>query len=215
MTDRLNPGGRLFPGDALSSPNGRLILKMQDDGNLVLYASGNTPIWATGTNGRPGSILAMQEDGNLVVIAPGNVPVWSSRTFGQPECVLIIQDYGNLVIYAAGNRAVWSTDTRDPVEVITELFMAMTDDEFQNICIECGIQASAGGMFGGPEGAAGVVVGSPDCRKCVTESFRRTRDIIYEISHDEHEKREAKENFEKMDRENYELERYDHYRDTA
>ena len=215
MSDRLNPGDRLFPGDALSSPNGRLVLRMQDDGNLVLYASGDNPIWATGTNGRPDSILAMQEDGNLVVIAPGNVPVWSSGTFGQSDCVLIIQDYGNLVIYAvAGNRAVWSTDTRDPVEVITELFMAMTDTEFRNVCNECGIQVGAAGVFGGPGDAAEVVVGSPDCRNCVKESFRRTVDTIREIAH-EREKREAKERFDRMDRQNSELERYDRYRNTA
>uniref|UniRef100_A0AAY5F6K4 Bulb-type lectin domain-containing protein n=1 Tax=Electrophorus electricus TaxID=8005 RepID=A0AAY5F6K4_ELEEL len=35
----------------------------QDDGNFVVY--GWKPIWASGTNGKPGFFLIMQSDGNL------------------------------------------------------------------------------------------------------------------------------------------------------
>ena len=68
---------------------------MQDDGNLVLYGRdvetppGNLPtagpnlpiiaLWASGTDGRPGSSLVMQDDGNAVIYQP-NVPVWATDT---------------------------------------------------------------------------------------------------------------------------------------
>jgi len=43
----------------LVSPNGEFVLIMQGNGNLVEYAPGNRPVWATGTN-RGGSIARMQ-----------------------------------------------------------------------------------------------------------------------------------------------------------
>lgn len=114
MADRLRTDDRLGPGDAISSPDGRFVLRMQTDGNLVLYAPGNNAMWDSGTD-TPGSVVVMQGDGNLVVYAPGNRAVWSSKSSGS-QCVLILQDDGNLVIYAAGNRAVWSTGTSAPTQ---------------------------------------------------------------------------------------------------
>src|SRR6187551_3085829 len=61
---------QLNPGEGLISSNRWYTLMMQRDGNLVEYAAGGQPIWATGSH-RPGSIVRMQDDGNLVVIAPG------------------------------------------------------------------------------------------------------------------------------------------------
>ena len=43
---------------------------MQGDGNLVLYAPGSTPIWATNTAGNDGAQLVTQTDGNLVPRCP-------------------------------------------------------------------------------------------------------------------------------------------------
>jgi hypothetical protein len=56
------------------------VLVNQGDGNLVLVAPGNRPVWATGTSGNPGSVLVVQDDANVVVYAPGNRPVWASGT---------------------------------------------------------------------------------------------------------------------------------------
>jgi len=49
------------------------IIKMQDDGNLVIIAPGNVPIWSSGTDGHPGTVLQLQNDGALVLYAPGHV----------------------------------------------------------------------------------------------------------------------------------------------
>jgi hypothetical protein len=114
MAHRLNPGEFLNHGEQLVAENGRYVLQMQEDGNVVVRMSGNIATWASGTDGHPGAILKMQDDGNLVVIAPGNNPVWSSRTDGRPSCVLFIQDDGNAVVYAEGNRAVWASNSSQP-----------------------------------------------------------------------------------------------------
>jgi len=110
---RLSPnqtmGGQGF--SSLSSPNNRYVLRMQDDGNLVLY-SWDRAVWSSNTFVR-GSILRMQDDGNLVVIAPGNRAVWASNSYGSNNrnSTLILQDDGNLVIYAPGGRPVWASNT--------------------------------------------------------------------------------------------------------
>jgi len=112
MTDRLNPGEQLNPGGFLWSADPGFALTMQFDGNLVLYAPGNWPIWNSGTD-KPGSVAVMQADGNLVILAPGTIPVWNSGS-SSPGSVAIIQTDGNFVIYAPGNQPVWNTETRQP-----------------------------------------------------------------------------------------------------
>ena len=68
-SDRLLPGDALQAGQWISA--GSDTLAMQGDGNLVLYAPGSTPIWATNTAGNDGAQLVMQTDGNLVLAMPG------------------------------------------------------------------------------------------------------------------------------------------------
>jgi hypothetical protein len=59
----------LLAGQSIST--GRDILTMQADGNLVLYAPGRIPVWASSTAGHGGAQPVMQADGNLIVAAPG------------------------------------------------------------------------------------------------------------------------------------------------
>jgi hypothetical protein len=65
---------------------------MQGDGNLVLYAESNTPVWATGTQGKGAIRASLQDDGNLVLYTKEverrfrrDVPVavWASQTRGE------------------------------------------------------------------------------------------------------------------------------------
>ena len=60
------------------------VVRMQTDGNLVVYSPGDIPRWWSGTNGRPGTYLVMQTDGNLVAYQPGVGAVWASGTNGRP-----------------------------------------------------------------------------------------------------------------------------------
>ncbi len=45
-------------------------LIMQNDGNLVFYAPGGTPQWASNTDGNPGAVALMSNWGDLFVINP-------------------------------------------------------------------------------------------------------------------------------------------------
>jgi hypothetical protein len=105
---RLTGGQQLNPGERLVSIGGQYALVMQADGNLVEYAAGNRPVWATGTN-RVNSIVRMQDDGNLVIVAPGNVPVWATSTIGNPAAQVEMQDDGNLVVYGQPHIARWAS----------------------------------------------------------------------------------------------------------
>ena len=103
---QLNPGQRITSGTQIASPDGRFVLQMQSDGNLVIRAPGNIPLRDTHTAGHDGTIAVMQTDGNFVLRAPGNIPVWSSGTDGHPGTVLQVQDDGNVVLYAPGHQVL-------------------------------------------------------------------------------------------------------------
>ena len=103
---QLSPGQQITSGTQIASPDGKFVLQMQSDGNLVLRAPGNIPLGDTHTAGHDGTIAMMQADGNFVLIARGNIPVWSSGTDGHPGTVLQVQDDGNVVLYAPGHQVL-------------------------------------------------------------------------------------------------------------
>lgn len=111
MSDTLRPGERLVANNSefRVSNNGSYKLVMQQDGNLVLY-KGNTPLWASNTDGVAVDFCIMQDDGNLVLYGFASNAVWASNTNGQPGSFLVVQDDGNVVIYRP-NFPVWATNT--------------------------------------------------------------------------------------------------------
>lgn len=123
-TDRLHTGQILRGGQYLSSANGLYELRVQMDGNLVLYRIGArmrpSAVWSTRTWGNRGVFLGNQGDGNLVLYRSrsvgGPVPLWHSVTAGRGPSVLIMQNDGNVVLVASGNRPVWSLGTQSPVQ---------------------------------------------------------------------------------------------------
>lgn len=121
----------LGPGQRLVSPDGRYVLVMQGDGNLVEYAPGNRAIWATGTNVRD-SVVRMQGDGNLVIIAPGNRPVWSTGTNGNPGATLELQSDANLVVYAQGHTPRWASGTQPVATALGERIAQIARAEAAN-----------------------------------------------------------------------------------
>ena len=54
---------------------------MQEDGNLVVYASNGAALWSSGTHGHAGAVLSVQDDGNLVIYDRG-VAIWNTGTHG-------------------------------------------------------------------------------------------------------------------------------------
>ncbi|QHS58788.1 M57 family metalloprotease [Chitinophaga agri] len=108
--NNLQPGQQLAQGELIRSEDGRFILVLQGDGNLVLYYY-NVALWNSGTYGNPGITKAiMQGDGNLVLYDNNFVPYWSSGTSAYPGSYLVLQNDGNLVVYQ-GATARWASNT--------------------------------------------------------------------------------------------------------
>jgi hypothetical protein len=121
-----------FPPQWLNAGNswffGRVVLTMQNDGNLVMYRRRDRKVmWETKTHGSGANRMRFQEDGNLVLYAGHNRVVWKSETdykcfSGASEPVLALQSDSNFVIYCAYTRPgvadadaklkpIWSTGT--------------------------------------------------------------------------------------------------------
>ncbi|MEV7521774.1 hypothetical protein [Streptomyces sp. NPDC091371] len=91
-TVAVRPGQRIESGASLADKVSPTVLVMQADGNLVLYAIGNSggyklPLWSSGTYGNPGAYALMQEDGNFVVYKKDGGPdkggaLWATGTYG-------------------------------------------------------------------------------------------------------------------------------------
>lgn len=104
----LLPGYSLYPGQGIYSDDGRYLLVMQGDGNLVYYRTIDGGVrWASYTNGRGGYVAPMQGDGNFVVYNSGWGAVWNSATQNHPGAYVAAQNDGNLVIYWNG-QALWN-----------------------------------------------------------------------------------------------------------
>lgn len=114
----LGSGAALAPGQKVVSSDGRFILTLQTDGNLV-WLRGNQVLWHSGTHGTKDAKCHMQADGNLVIYGSrdGKVgPVWSSNTAGHTGATLACQVDGNLVIYQ-GSKPVWDSKTDERVRI--------------------------------------------------------------------------------------------------
>lgn len=107
----IRPRAQICKNGAWTSGNGRTILRMQSDGNFVLYKDGH-PVWQAPHTWSHGNCAVFQEDGNFVVYNSANEPVWASGTWHKGD-YLAIQDDGNVVIYNNAHRPVWATNTGD------------------------------------------------------------------------------------------------------
>jgi hypothetical protein len=109
------PGQILAKDHGLQTADGRYTFVFQSDSNLVLYKNypnrPRKPLWASGTNGRPGAVCIMQADGNLVIYDADAHAIWSSNTYGHPGSRLVVQTDGNTVIYQPNNVPIWATNT--------------------------------------------------------------------------------------------------------
>ena len=112
------PGESMSPGESISSPNGRYQLRLQHDGNLVLYdAAGPTALWDSRTVGESDRTLVMQHDGNLVLYELPVTPfvaLWHSRTYGWPGAFLTVRDDGTVTIGDSDGRVLWTDGASTP-----------------------------------------------------------------------------------------------------
>ena len=108
-TKQLPAGAAMFTGNELRSANGRYTAVLQRDGNMVVYAAGNRPLWHSHTWSNVETMLEFQDDGNLVLSDALGWVRWHSATWGNPGARLVMQDDGNLVLYAANGTPLWFT----------------------------------------------------------------------------------------------------------
>ncbi|MBM3210399.1 hypothetical protein FJZ39_03630 [Candidatus Saccharibacteria bacterium] len=104
----LSAGESLKLNESINSANKKYTLRMQDDGNLVIY-SPNRAIWASNTAQTGSTGFFVQNDDNLVIYSP-NRATWASNTARSSGETLVMQDDGNLVLYSA-TRPVWASNT--------------------------------------------------------------------------------------------------------
>ncbi|MFD8012756.1 hypothetical protein [Streptomyces sp. NPDC058955] len=90
----------------------RMSLRMQGNGNLVVFDAKGRARWSSGTAGR-GVRAVFQDDGNFVVYDGANQPVWWSGTARHPGARLVLQNDGNLTIVSANGQTLWASGTRN------------------------------------------------------------------------------------------------------
>lgn len=98
-SNSLNPNTTMQPGDFITSPNGRFVLTMQSDGNLVIY-SGRRAMWSSNTYGNYGAYAKFQNDGNFVIYSLSDQALWSTATYGLGANILTLKDNGNFYVLA-------------------------------------------------------------------------------------------------------------------
>lgn len=117
--NKMEPGNILHEEQCLVSENGAYYLKMQKDGNLVLYKSSHfhhkNAKWSTKTHdkGKSPFYLIFQKTGILEVISQTSKSLWKSSLEhrGIEPFHLTLQSDGNLVVYDKDKKALWSTKT--------------------------------------------------------------------------------------------------------
>lgn len=88
------------------STNNSYYLKMQSDGNLVIYNKNNKVIWDSNTSGNNNSILCMQTDGNLVIYNSNNKAIWNSGSYNIPGSYARLDNDGKLRIYKSNGSVL-------------------------------------------------------------------------------------------------------------
>ncbi|OWA54556.1 hypothetical protein BV898_18956 [Hypsibius exemplaris] len=110
--EALESGDSLCVGESLWSPRRNVQLRMEQDGNLLVYRQcDGKPIWQSRTNynrNAPQSVV-MQEDGNLVLYDLVGDPEWASGTTGNRffSARLRLEDTGSLCIENTTGTCLW------------------------------------------------------------------------------------------------------------
>ncbi|KAJ4006029.1 hypothetical protein NW766_010855 [Fusarium irregulare] len=115
---QLDNGSWMYPEDAVTSDNGRNVLKIEDDGRMCIYWDGEQ-VWGNTDEGRDDiKGLVLQDDGGFST--HDEEATWASNTEEHgDEVYLRVQDDGNVVLYKGEDddaEAVWASNTMQAPE---------------------------------------------------------------------------------------------------
>ncbi|WP_412544179.1 LysM peptidoglycan-binding domain-containing protein [Longispora sp. K20-0274] len=114
--DTLKSGDSLGVEQKLTSNNGKHALRLQGDGNLVLYTDADVA-WSSGTEGKNAVRAELQSDGNFVLYTSDNSAVWATGTSGSGT-MLTLRNDRELVLAGGDGTVLWTSNTSngEPLE---------------------------------------------------------------------------------------------------
>jgi len=101
----LQPGESIVPGTDLHSENNRYVVRMQGDGNFIVYRNDGSghAVWSTATIGSGATTATMQWDGNFVLRNGAGQAVWATGTRGRDR-TFTLTEFGQAVVVSPGKR---------------------------------------------------------------------------------------------------------------
>jgi hypothetical protein len=105
---QLRPGEALKSGEERRSLDGKITLRMQKDGNLVLLNDAGKVLWHAGTAPNADAKATMQRDGNLTIVSAANKPLWHTATQGS-DVTAHVQNDGNLTVRTPDGKVLWAS----------------------------------------------------------------------------------------------------------
>lgn len=104
-------GEEMVPGRGIFSSNGAYNLKLQGDGNFVLYDRVNGgATWASNTHTTNADLLTMEDSGNVILLdSATGVVEWETGTEDIGANQLTVSDSGEVQVLASG-LVVWSSN---------------------------------------------------------------------------------------------------------
>ncbi|KAG1339303.1 Mannose-specific lectin [Cocos nucifera] len=100
----LHDSGRAIWASGTYDKGSNCFLRMQSDGNLVVYGNGNNPLWASNTGGNQGTyVCILQRDRNVVIYGPA---LWATDTqnVGSPGVIITQHNQNSTVANAAARE---------------------------------------------------------------------------------------------------------------
>ena len=121
----------LNKGSHLKSQNEAVILRLQEDGNLVLSCL-NSPIWSSGTHGNADiKSLVFQENGNLALIKGDTNVAWYTNIYDSKGTYFVVQNDSSFALFNSNNLPLWASNTGEkcgsagPEESTSRIFKSL------------------------------------------------------------------------------------------
>jgi hypothetical protein len=118
-SDGLDAGDWMYVGDTRVSTNGRFLLLLQEDGNLVVEDNDDPsapPVWSSRTHDHPNAGALMQPDGNFIIFGDRSsedllaTVAFTTETAGNSGAVLTIRNDGALVVESRTGTVLFSSN---------------------------------------------------------------------------------------------------------